>query len=98
MNFDTNDFDDWIIARDFNLIKQPKNRSKPGGELSEMNMFNELISDLDLDEIPFSGREYNWSNMQDDPLLVKQDWVFTLASWTLSYLATQGQHLTIFHM
>ena len=63
MNFDTNDFDDWIIAGDFNLIRQPENRNKPGRELSKMNMFNELISDLDLVEIPFSGREYTWSNM-----------------------------------
>jgi len=73
MKFDTNDFDDWIIARDFNLIRYPENRNIPGGDLSEMNMFNELISDFDLVEIPFSGREYTWSNMQDDPLLVKLD-------------------------
>lgn len=42
-----------------------------------MNMLNELISDLDLIELPFSGRNFNWSNMQADPLLIKLDWVFT---------------------
>ena len=57
MNFDTSDFDNWIIVGDFNLIRQTKNRNKPGGDLSEMAMFNELILDLDLVEIPFSGRE-----------------------------------------
>lgn len=59
-----------------------------------MNMFNELISDFDLVEIPFSGREYTWSNMQDDPLLVKLDWVFTSAFWTVSYPATHVQPLS----
>jgi hypothetical protein len=34
MNFDTFDFDDCIVAGDFNLIRQPKNRNKPGGDLS----------------------------------------------------------------
>jgi hypothetical protein len=45
-----------------------------------MNLFNELILDLDLAEIPFSGRSYTWSTMQSDPLLVKLDWVFTSSS------------------
>lgn len=59
-----------------------------------MNMFNEAISDLDLIEIPFSGRDFTWSNMQADPLLVKLDWVFTSSSWALSYPATFVQPLS----
>jgi hypothetical protein len=73
MNLDTSDFVDWLLAGDFNLIRFPKNRNKPGGELTEMNMFNKLISDLDLAEIPFCGRSFTWSNMQSDPLMVKLD-------------------------
>jgi len=88
MNFDTSDFDDWVLGGDFNLIRHPENRNKPGGDLTEVNLFNEAISDLDLIDIPFSGRNFSWSNMQDDPLLVKLDWVFTSASWTLSFPAT----------
>lgn len=88
MNLDTSDFDDWILASDFNLIKEPSNRNTPGGDLSEMNMFNEFISDLDLVEIPFSGRSFTWRNKQSDPLMVKLDWVFTSSSSTLSFLAT----------
>jgi len=57
-------------------------------------MFNELISDLDLVENPFSGREFTWNNMQRDPLLVKLDWVFTSSTWTLSYPATHVQPLS----
>ena len=57
-NLDTNGFDDWVLGGDFNLIRSPKNRNKPGGDTIEMNMFNNLISDLDLFEIPFSGRNF----------------------------------------
>ena len=42
---------DWIIMGDFNLIRSPDNRNKPGGNLSEMFMFNDAISRLDLNEI-----------------------------------------------
>lgn len=58
MNFDTTSFDGWFIVGDFNLIREPANRNKPGGDLNEMNLFNEAISDLDLIEIPFSGKEF----------------------------------------
>jgi hypothetical protein len=94
MNFDTTNIDEWILARDFSLYRQPENRNKPRADLIEMNVFNELISDLDLTEIPFIGRDYTWSHMQSDPLLIKLDWVFTSASWTLSYPATHVQALS----
>jgi len=94
MNFDTSDFDDWVLGGDFNLIRYPKNRNKPGGDQTEMNLFNEAISDLDLVDIPFSGRNYTWSNMQNAALLVKLDWIFTSASWTLSFPATFVQPLS----
>lgn len=58
MNFDFIHIDDWILAGDFNLIKHPKNKNKLGGDMPEMNMFNELILDLDLVEILFSGRVF----------------------------------------
>ncbi|XP_066324011.1 uncharacterized protein [Miscanthus floridulus] len=94
INLDTTEFEDWIIGGDFNLIRHPENRNKPGGDLGEMNMFNELITDLDLTEIPFSGRSFSWSNMQADPLLIKLDWVFTSSSWAMSFPATFVQPLS----
>ena len=80
---DTSNFEDWLLAGDLNLIRQQENRNKPGGDFSEMQMFNDLILDLNLVEIPFSGRCYTWSNMQADPLLGKLDWVLTSTTWTL---------------
>lgn len=94
MNFDTSEFENWLLAGDFNLYRQAENRNKPGGNLAEMNMFIELISDLDLTDIPFSGQEYTWSNMQADPLLIKLDWVFTDTSWSSTFPATHVQPLS----
>ena len=88
MNLDTTDFEDWVLGGDFNLIRSSDNRNKPRGDITEMNQFNEVISDLGLVEIPFSGRNFTWSNTQADPLLVKLDWVFTSSNWTLTFPAT----------
>lgn len=62
-NFDTSNIQDWILLGDFNLIRTPENRNKPGGNIAEMLMFNYLIHNLDLVDIPFKGRAYTWSNM-----------------------------------
>jgi hypothetical protein len=50
-----------------------------------MILFNDAINRLGLIELPLKGRKFTWSNMQQDPLLEKLDWVFTSASWTISY-------------
>lgn len=68
---------DWMILGDFNLIRKPKDRNKPGGDLSEMFRFNSAISVLGINEIVLQGRKFTWSNMQPSPLLEKLDWVFT---------------------
>jgi hypothetical protein len=44
--------EDWLILGDFNLIHSPLNRSKPGGNVNEMLIFNDLIQHQDLVEFP----------------------------------------------
>jgi hypothetical protein len=87
-NFDTSALDGWILLGDFNLIRSLSDKNKPWGCSKEMFLFSDLIQHLDLVDIPFEGRRFTWSNMQDDPLLGKLDWVFTSSSWTISYPAT----------
>jgi hypothetical protein len=45
------------------------NRNKPGGDVHDMFLFNEIIGHLGLLEIPLKGRRFTWSNMQSTPLL-----------------------------
>jgi exonuclease III len=87
-NIDMPDDADWIIMGDFNFIRKPSDRNRPGGDINGMMLFNDAISNLGLVELPLKGRNYTWSNMQQDPLLEKLDWFFTSASWTASYPST----------
>lgn len=57
----------------FNLIRGLENRSRPGGNMNDMLLFNDMINHLDLVDIAFEGRSFTWSNMQDNPLLQKLD-------------------------
>lgn len=42
----------WLIVGDFNLIRRPEDRNMPGGDINEIFLFNEAISNLGLIEIP----------------------------------------------
>jgi hypothetical protein len=50
-----------------------------------MNLFNSIISGLGIFEIPLNIKNFTWSNMQSDPLLVQLDLCFTFINWTSSY-------------
>lgn len=84
---------EWIILGDFNLIRKPEDRNKPGGDLAEMFRFNYAISTLGPNEIKLQGRKYTWSNMQPSPLLDKLDWIFTSNNWVTSYPNTTANAL-----
>jgi exonuclease III len=84
-NIDMPDNMDWLIMGDFNFIRKPSDRNKPGGDINGMLLFNEAISNLGLIELPLKGRKYTWSNMQQSPLLERLDWFFSSSSWTVNY-------------
>jgi hypothetical protein len=79
---------DWLVLGDFNFMRKPSDMNKPGGDVNEMLLFNEAISNLGLVELPLKGRKFTWSNMQQDPLLERLEWFFTSSTWTLSYPST----------
>jgi hypothetical protein len=63
----------WIFLGDFNIIRAPENRNKPGGDIQRILNFNLAISQLGVQEMPLKGQAFTWSNMQRDPLLEKLD-------------------------
>ena len=89
-NLDTSQMELWMILGDFNLIRSPENRNRAGGDANNMLLFNSIIQNLDLEEIPLKGRAYTWSNMQDNPLLEKLDWIFTSTNWTTQFPNTMA--------
>jgi exonuclease III len=83
----------WIFLGDFNMIRSPDNRNKPGGDHLRMMSFNLAISQLGLQEIPLKGQVYTWSNMQRHPLLEKLDWCFVSQAWSVTFPATSALSL-----
>jgi hypothetical protein len=43
---------DWLLVGDFNLIRKPSDRNRPGRNVQDMLRFNEVISHLGLEELP----------------------------------------------
>ncbi len=74
-----------MFLGDFNFYRSTANRNKPGANMNDILIFNDIISTLGLVELPLKGRSFTWSNMQQNPLLEQLDWFFSSTSWTLSY-------------
>ena len=75
----------WLFAGDFNFYRSLEDRNRPGGNLNDTLLFNEIIGHLGLIELPLKGRSFTWSNMQHSPLLEQLDWFFTSVPWTTSF-------------
>jgi hypothetical protein len=86
---------DWLIVGDFNLIRRPDNRNKPGGNINKMLLFNEVISSQGWVEISLHGRKDTWSNKQVSPKLERLVWFFTSSSLTLNYPGTTAHALNM---
>ena len=54
----------WLLAGDFNLIRKPEDRNKPGGDILEIFAFNEALSTLGVVELPLYGKRFTWTNKQ----------------------------------
>jgi len=85
-NIQLNVEENWMLAGDFNFYISTSDRNRDGGNMNGIMIFNEIISNLGLMEIPLKGRNFTWSNIQSVPLLEQIDWVFTplkapLAAW-----------------
>jgi exonuclease III len=55
--------DNWMLAGDFNFYRSVSDRNRDGGNMNDIILFNEIISNLGLLEIPLKGRNFTWSNM-----------------------------------
>jgi hypothetical protein len=75
------DYENWMFIGDFNFYRSTENRNRQGANMNDIITFNSIISNLGFQEIPLKGRDYTWSNMQQDPLLEQLDWCFTSTNW-----------------
>jgi len=47
-----------MLAGDFNFYRSISDRNKDGGNMNDIMIFNEIISNLGLLEIPLKGRNF----------------------------------------
>jgi hypothetical protein len=73
------------VVGDFNLLRKPDDRNRPGGNISEMLEFNAAISNQRLEELKLYGTKYIWTNKQLSPLLERLDWFFASVAWLTNY-------------
>lgn len=85
----------WLVVGDFNLLRKPEDRNRPGGNISEMLLFNNAISSLGLTKIPLNGRNFTWTNKQHPPLLERLDWFFTSGAWAIACPYTAAKALVM---
>jgi exonuclease III len=79
------DFLDWLVVGNFNLIRRPEDRNKPCGNVQDMLNFNAAISALGLEELKLNGNKFTWTNKQSSPLLERLDWFFASVAWLTTY-------------
>jgi hypothetical protein len=73
----------WLMAGDFNSVCSPLERSTLNMTPNE-DIFNEMVWDFSLQEIPLLDRVFTWTNMQNPPILSKLDRVLINAEWNNS--------------
>jgi hypothetical protein len=70
-----------MITGDFNLTRRASDKNKPGGFNKWSVLFNSIIAQGELMEIPLSGRRYTWSNNHEDPTFELLDRVLVSPTW-----------------
>ncbi|RAL38049.1 hypothetical protein DM860_000743 [Cuscuta australis] len=78
----------WCVLGDFNAIMGTED--KIGGlpvKGEETKEFCDCIRYCDLDEIPYTGARYTWSNKQghEKRIYSKLDWAFSNMEWMLRH-------------
>lgn len=66
----------WIIGGDFNLVHWLIDRSGSQRSFRLMDLFNDLIRDLQLVDVPLSNRQFTWCNNIPEPTHSRLDRIF----------------------
>lgn len=70
-----------IFGGDFNLIREPGDKSSTNCDMNLMNQFNDFIGKHQLRELARAGSKYTWTNKQGCPVLAKLDRILVTTEW-----------------
>jgi hypothetical protein len=71
----------WNLMEDFNILRDVNDTTSANPNFHFMVDFNQLITDLQLQDLPLNGRAYTWSNKRPQPSFSKLDWVLLPQHW-----------------
>ncbi len=75
----------WVICGDFNLTRARFERNGGVGGGRAAGMFNDLISALEMIDLPLQNQSFTWSNMQRHPSLAKLDRFLVSTEWDSTF-------------
>ncbi|XP_068639159.1 uncharacterized protein [Aristolochia californica] len=84
----------WLLAGDFNAIRYCHEKSPPTTRITaSMRGFSDFIGGNGLDEIPLFGKNYTWTNSQQQPVLSKLDRFLACNNWLQMFGNVTGRVL-----
>ncbi len=84
----------WVLCGAFNLTSAREDRKGTGGGgISASHMFNDLIDDLALINLPMKNQRFTWSNWQRSPILAKLDRFLVSTEWDATYPLSEVEAL-----
>ena len=78
----------WLVGGDFNIIRNEKETNKYVHNDQWSFIFNAIIEQEGLREMPLNGRQYTWANNLADPTYEKLDRVSMCPTWEEKYPLT----------
>ena len=71
----------YLIGGDFNIMRNPEDKSSGDFDPKWPTLFNAVIESLDLREIVMSGCQFTWAGPGDNPTFEKLDRVLVSTEW-----------------
>lgn len=71
----------WCVGGDFNVVRQPEERSTGASMNASMVRFNEVINEMGLMDPPLVNYAFKWTNLRDNPVASKIDRFLFTSEW-----------------
>ena len=73
--------DKWCIGRDFNVVRNLREKFNSNRTTRSMRLFDELVRELNLKDPPLRNGQFTWSNFRDQPVCCRLDRFFHSIYW-----------------
>lgn len=85
----------WVMCGDFNNTRNQDERRGKTWSSRATTLFNNLIYDLELIDLPMINQSFTWSNMQQNPTLARLDRFLVSTEWDQEFSISKVEILSI---